>query len=565
ERAACYADRIIKLDSGKIVSDTSNECASDLATLEASVEVVSREHNLAVAKKSGIPLLWAIKLGLGIVRKHKMRLVAIALLPALFVGMIGMMLVLFSFEPNRKQLDVLYGFETETQTMLLRPHWTESTLPGADGSDEEYPSSIVTRDGKHPFAFFAEEQIKEYQKYGKVVWGVGNTMVRAPSGKIPDMPSTPFEALYVGEYINQVVLWDGERGNDFAQIDAKRLLAGREPGAEGGVMVSDFLYNTYEQYGYVQGPQNIDSQEIASGSMQDFLDKEPLVQIAYKDTFDSVETVRIVQTPIVGIYETVMNVQSAKEWYDELQVLGDKNSPLRTYAPVSANMVVVDKGYFETQVSQGSEPKYSTAIVAKSGHKARDMRYVRHKYQVSGEGFWKKIFYPSSESFVQQSWQAMSGAQFASIGDKEIEGMAGTGKDLLDALKIGFPIFVGVTLLLSFYFAASTIAANKKQIGILRSLGASGKDVLGVYAVENLFASLLTFVVGAVAMNLMMHFVFGFSGANFAGYFGGFVPRLWHYGVLFAGVLATIALGVWIPLLRIGKQSVVDAVRQGSH
>ncbi|MCL2599175.1 MAG: hypothetical protein FWD76_04625, partial [Firmicutes bacterium] len=586
ESAVKYGDRIIKIENGKIVDDQVNLCQQttqkmsefpnghpdnagadnrDELSLSNAGETKDTKTPKSSNKQKGLSLSFAMRLGLGIIKKHLLRFVAVAILPVLFVGFVGVMVTMFTFDVNRRQLQLLYKYDSISNTMAVKAEW-----PRRDDNDfhwwqDNMPDALFgSEDG-----FFAQEQINDYASYGKVVLSVNDfdtSMYFAPQNG--GGWSSTFESLYKMSSQSQwyssegkMVLWDDANGvgdvSNFEQIDAKGLVCGKMPNDQGGVLISDFVFNAYQKFGY----KFADGPRVEVNSMQEFLDNKPLIDVRLKNNLEAVEQDAI-STPIVGIYATKMNLDDAKEMYQKNFGVG--YNPYRVYAPVSANMMVMGKQFFETNLAKNIKPRYKYAIVPKSGKKSKDIRYTKKSYQMREDGYMAYANAGSNNSdskYLHNPWSAEIGGQFVGFGDFEMQSMRSSVRSYRDFFWVIAPAFVVVTVALSAYFAASTMASSRKQIGILRGLGASGKDIFAIYASESLIGTLITFGFGVVLVHTLLATTFNES----QWFLGGFIPGIAQYGILLGGLLASTVLGVLGPMLKVCRRKPVEAIRAGAN
>ena len=68
-------------------------------------------------------------------------------------------------------------------------------------------------------------------------------------------------------------------------------------------------------------------------------------------------------------------------------------------------------------------------------------------------------------------------------------------------------IFILFTIILFYSFISNTITYSKKKIGILRSLGATNKDILKIYRLESFIVSLLSYVIGMIALLIIISII----------------------------------------------------------
>ena len=123
---------------------------------------------------------------------------------------------------------------------------------------------------------------------------------------------------------------------------------------------------------------------------------------------------------------------------------------------------------------------------------------------------------------------------------------------------IGFAVF---TALMLFNFISVSISYKKREIGILRAVGARGADVFGIFFNESMIITLINWVLASVAT------VLGASAINNSLRGGtGFTLTLLNVGIrqfaLILGVGVLVAfISTFLPVLRISRKRPIDAIR----
>ena len=132
-----------------------------------------------------------------------------------------------------------------------------------------------------------------------------------------------------------------------------------------------------------------------------------------------------------------------------------------------------------------------------------------------------------------------------------------------------FDLFLYISLVLAlfsifmlFNYITTSINSKRQTIGILRALGAGGKDIFTMFAVESviiafingLFASIFTGV-GSIIVNMYIRKIMNFS-IDFA-YFG-----IRQVLLIFLFSLVTAIISSLVPIIRISKEKPVDLIRK---
>ena len=134
-----------------------------------------------------------------------------------------------------------------------------------------------------------------------------------------------------------------------------------------------------------------------------------------------------------------------------------------------------------------------------------------------------------------------------------------TATRLLRYIGLALTLFAA---LLMFQFISVSITARKRQIGIMRALGAGQRDVFRIFLYESLFVA----AVNALLSGLLV-FVAAMVGNRILAAQYGLLFSLLQPGIRQAALLAAFSFGVallssCIPIRRIARQRPVDAIRQ---
>lgn len=178
---------------------------------------------------------------------------------------------------------------------------------------------------------------------------------------------------------------------------------------------------------------------------------------------------------------------------------------------------------------------------------------------ISGE----KLSKEALEKVVKLSMETNDGVRFSlSNYVVTLEDMVGTiiktvAKILL---YVGIGIFVFAIILFMTYIGAS-VTYKKREIGILRAVGARSSDVFGVFFNEAFVISLIVFVLSTIAggitvavVNMQLRTTYGLP------------ITLLNYGIrevaiIFAGCVLTAFLASLIPVSKIARKKPVDAIK----
>jgi len=127
-------------------------------------------------------------------------------------------------------------------------------------------------------------------------------------------------------------------------------------------------------------------------------------------------------------------------------------------------------------------------------------------------------------------------------------------------LYVGIGVYVFAIILFMTYIAAS-ISYKKREIGILRAVGARSSDVFGIFFNEALVISLIVFILATVGSGVSVAVA---NSALRASY--GLPITLLSYGIreigiILLGCVLTALVASFIPVLKIARKKPVDAIK----
>lgn len=122
----------------------------------------------------------------------------------------------------------------------------------------------------------------------------------------------------------------------------------------------------------------------------------------------------------------------------------------------------------------------------------------------------------------------------------------------------GLTLFAAVMI---FYFISGSIESKKREIGIMRAMGAGRGDVFGIFMFESLFLATVTALVSLAAAFVLT----GAANSFFADSYGLLFP-IFDIGARQVGLTVLVAFGAtflssFIPTGRISRMKPIDAIR----
>ncbi len=127
-------------------------------------------------------------------------------------------------------------------------------------------------------------------------------------------------------------------------------------------------------------------------------------------------------------------------------------------------------------------------------------------------------------------------------------------------LYVGIGVFVFSIILFMTYISAS-VSYKKREIGILRAVGARSSDVFGIFFNEALVISLIIFGLATVASGITV----ALTNASLRSAYGLPITLLSfgirEIGLILLGCVATALVASFLPVLRIASKKPIDAIK----
>ena len=191
-------------------------------------------------------------------------------------------------------------------------------------------------------------------------------------------------------------------------------------------------------------------------------------------------------------------------------------------------------------------------------------------YKDEADAVYENIFLPYDKSQEQTNkfWEMYSNEDFGEdesrmkptgVFIETLELIDGYVKDLSKIfLYVGLVLAVFAALLLSNFISVS-ISQKKKEIGILRAVGARGLDVFKIFFSESFFIGFLCVVFASIATILIC----GFLNKELAASLGAslFVFGVASLVVLIAIAFVTIVIATFLPVWNAARKKPVDSIR----
>jgi cell division transport system permease protein len=252
--------------------------------------------------------------------------------------------------------------------------------------------------------------------------------------------------------------------------------------------------------------------------------------------------------------------QMKNYWYDRAQVaIYLCNGTVGSEACVAGAATPEQVAAVEAQLTSTT----LAPLIDKYYYESQDDAYAKFKQQFSGnslvdyvtpdllnQAYWVNLKDPSQSDVLQESFAGMAGVD--SVVDQrrfldQIFTVLNTAS--ITAIGIAAVMLVAASLLISTTIRLSAFS-RRRELGIMRLVGASNRFIQTPFVLEGMFASLLgSLLAGGVVVGIVQFFVQGYLAKSQLGF--SFVslsdallvvPLLVGVGVLLAGLSANLAI-----------------------
>ena len=311
-------------------------------------------------------------------------------------------------------------------------------------------------------------------------------------------------------------------------------------------MISDVEYmkfgsssdKTMELQGKADGYYNA-QRYLRDDSNEEFIRAVYGYEIITEEEFDS-----FITTEVLPYFAT--NADFLNDVFNYQQYASDGRSTegsvkiVAVYADdENGNCVVLPNAVIET-INEAKNRKYSMIIC---GNATKDQ--------------WKKIIKLHYDEEGQEVAYTLENGAMMTIG--MLNDVIETLSEVFLYVGIGFALFAALMLT---NFISTSIVFKRREIGILRAVGARGSDVYGIFAIESVIIALINFVLATIATGVITAVI----GASFKNQYHISISIL-NFGIRQVGLIFGVAVAValiasFLPTFRISRQKPVDAIKK---
>lgn len=517
ENAERYGDRIIELKDGEIVSDKET-CEERTVTV----------HPVRIERKGRLPFARVLTMGLAGFRKKTLRLVLSVILAVFSLTIFVFSLSALNADVILSELKTSYDNGAQTVTLTAYVQYTE-TVEYSNGASFD-------RKDEHDY-IFSEEQLAALQEQ-TTIYPILEMKKGSTAGEYLDKddltnnqrlnPYLYFSASFIPRY---VVVDENTAAEDlgFSAVTENSRL----PQTSEEIAVTDYHADLFMRFGYRNG-KNGAVQQI--GSAEDLIGKT------------------IYGRTIVGVYSTEESLAWLKQYDKDFDGVYLDNYSDNAYIDVD--------GYFYDW-SRGDH-MIKTALIGSEGLETTEISKVLYRLTGSAGNDKKlieSIFYHDNTVEKTETMTYYYSRDNSVLVSSAYSGFTAAAWMFTDEMFLTPALIIGIVVaifsaLLLMNFLLVTTEARKREIGILRALGASKMDTINICLAESAIIGITDFVLSLIAGSiacLIINRIFRFY------LFGiGILPAI-H---LFLLCFGTVALATVLPALKTAKKKPVDILRE---
>ena len=241
------------------------------------------------------------------------------------------------------------------------------------------------------------------------------------------------------------------------------------------------------------------------------------IEVYTKDGFTTINSLKKEEL-IISIEELKEIDEFFKKEYQKCTTEEEINTLLETYLKEYTTWQDITFSFYINQFNEVNEANQLHILgITKENHSFISMDYLE-EYTPSFKRLTTLTAYENNSQKIKDIIKktavvnpmkdtSENGIFFSNIYTKTIDSIAFTYNGIKIITSILALIFILFTIILFYSFISNTITYSKKKIGILRSLGATNKDILKIYCLESFIVSLLSYVIGMIALLIIISII----------------------------------------------------------
>jgi len=551
--------------------DLSGVKGSFSATKPEEMETKSYQPGDFHLKKSHLPFLRSLKIALSSLKSKPFRLVVTSLLVICSLTMFGVSATLANYSPERAFVACYQHYEV-TSVELQRERGTScgenchsSTLLNFSRNEIK----DVREKTNLPFlAYPSLDDLLGYSTPGAVVIHPSSFISTAAyEGSVPSDDVT----LLYQDALSTYTLFETDEDGLSKEFQLGKV-SGDFPSAPNEVLITSYRYESFRRYGYSYEASDGDKVSLSPSdctSVASFLAKKPLLTYKTQESSSAPATYETLR--IVGVVETPSSLWQDYSTLDVKSSEADPRQMSLSYSFASflgksfVDALFGPSGFYQkigdwNGFTLNDDTELFSAIRSVM---SLDEATIKKWYAflTANQVF---VNNPLGESYsVQDTFALQDGrehyfggatASFSSTSSF-IEG----GKKTF--FWIGFGTACFASLLLA-TFIASSIAYQRRKIGILRAIGARGGDIYGIFYNESLSITLACSLVAIILTVALDNVLSAKINALLTFTMPVFQFTFLVFFLIVALAVATASLASFVPCLLIARKKPIDSINE---
>lgn len=514
-----YADRIIEIKDGKVINDIekiiNKKTKKEKFATTKDKMVASEDHPLNLIK-SKMPWKEATRMGSSALLHKKLRLAASIFLSVVSFTMLG--------------LSAIIGFYNDADVCSR----TYAQYPVIDFA--HYAKTLITTNSEldpQQEGYFNEEDKQTLENAVGVPFTILNEIDTDlyANLNLSREEKARFDIHYANHIYNTTYIHE-DKLSEF-NID---IIAGQAPKDTNEIAITKYIWETFEKYKYYDG-----TQEIPVPKPENIIGHTlTLHEVKYK---------------ITAVYDT--HFDNHNPFFDKVwrKVEPDPIRNADGYEQYSDYKTTLAGTIFVNSEQSGKEKNKSQTIIGviknkknnSSVNKMYNFAFAKHdatKQDKIDHPYYEYAQYNLLDSVTDSALSTINRASFL--------------RQIFLYFGIAFVVFSGLLL---GNFIANSISYQRKEIGILRAIGARSVDIFKIYSVESMIISLINFAISVLTTFLVFNFAFGpilmEGSSGVILYSFSFLPVL----LIFVVSLVSAFIATYIPVKLATRQKPIDAIR----
>lgn len=532
ESAEKFGDRIITIKDGEVANDTNPDV----------MEKSDEEADFSETKKYHQSIKTTSMLGFGFLKRRPIRLCIALIISMLCFTMFCLSDAVASYKKNELILNALYENNNDYIAYKKVCYWTDEYDEGTIKQEK-----IDLNDIK-----FLKEQIPFNNYYPVYDLFIGKRYNFPSTGVISSNDYYKYDIEGMVELTDNLIEEFGYK------------LTGELPKNKNEVVITQYAYEMYKKYGIADSR----GTSMKVNSMSDIIGQELSVKLfkddeereLYENNGNSYEYE--VKFKITGIIDTKFNYNRylpAREYAGngtekEKDIMSILNLEINQIVWNSfTNLLFVKDGYYEEYLKKGeiSDPQYLFIIIPLTKSFKKDIKFI----EFANKQFNYSKYQDNPNMNNVKQYYTMENEIVFSIN--RIESRFEVLTKVIKYVSLGLILIV--VGFMAYYFSG-VIQDKEREIGILRSFGASKIDITNVFSFMALIAAVISILLALFLSLILIGVLNNYLINEYYLFYLFYRIGLRQIGLVVLIELIAFALGLLLPLIKLLKKKPVDII-----